>query len=42
MSRKKKEEQLRAAVRDEVRRIREQERADENKLGQTLRSMIPE
>jgi hypothetical protein len=31
---KEKEEQLRAVVRDEVRRIREQERADENKLGQ--------
>jgi Ion channel len=31
---KEKEEQLRATVRDEVRRIRESERADENKLGQ--------
>jgi hypothetical protein len=31
---KEKEEQLRATVRDEVQRIREQERADENKLGQ--------
>jgi hypothetical protein len=31
---KEKEEQLRATVRDEVRRIRESEREDENKLGQ--------
>ncbi len=31
---KQKEEDLRATVRDEVRRIREQERADEDKLGQ--------
>jgi hypothetical protein len=31
---KQKEEELRATVRDEVRRIRDEERADENKLGQ--------
>jgi hypothetical protein len=31
---KEKEEDLRATVRDEVRRIRDQERADEDKLGQ--------
>ena len=30
---KQKEEELRATVRDEVRRIRDEERADENKLG---------
>jgi hypothetical protein len=31
---RQKEEELRAAAQDEVRRIRDQERSDENKLGQ--------